>query len=68
MHFDAHVAFKISKSGQYIGDMFCVVPGLIVAKKVKFFTTRTKAFHASSPTSFIEFLNSDGHGFEDYQR
>ena len=34
MHFDAHVASEVSESGQHIGDKFCVVPGLIVAKKV----------------------------------
>ena len=26
--------FQVSESGQHIGDKFCVVPGLIVAKKV----------------------------------
>ena len=56
MHFDDHVASEISKSGQHIGDKFCIVPGLFVAKKV--LTTRTKAFNAPISTSFIEFSNS----------
>ena len=34
MHFDAHVASDVSEGGQHIGDNVCVVPGLIVAKKV----------------------------------
>ena len=34
MHFEAHVASKVSESGQHIGDKFYVVPGFIVAKEV----------------------------------
>jgi len=34
MNFDAHVASKVSESSQHIGDKFCIVSGLVVAKKV----------------------------------
>ena len=55
MNFDAHVASEVSESGQHIGDKFCVVPGLIVSKKV--LHDQKKTFHASCSTSFIEFSN-----------
>ena len=34
MHIDAHVASEVYVSSQHIGDKFCAVPGLRVAKKV----------------------------------
>ena len=34
MHVDANVSSDVCESGQHIGDMVCVVPGLIFAKKV----------------------------------
>ena len=34
MHFDAHVASKVFESSRHIGDKLCIVPGLVVAKKV----------------------------------
>ena len=34
VHFDAHVASKVSKSSQHLGNKFFIVPGLVVAKEV----------------------------------
>ena len=56
MHFDTHVASEVFESGQHIDDKFCVVPDLIVAKKV--LHGQNKTLRRSSSTSFIEFSNS----------
>ena len=40
MHLDAHVVAQVSESSQYVVDKFCLVSGLIVAKKVLYYQNK----------------------------